>query len=78
MSGEISAVLVAASTSPNARLESVPVGAVTLTDGLWAPRLRTNRDITLPTQYPLLEGTERIDNRLPVFVARKPGPTVER
>ena len=28
----------------------------------WAPRLRINRDVTLPTQYRLLEGTGRIDN----------------
>jgi hypothetical protein len=40
----------------------VPISAVKLADGFWAPRLRINRDVTLPTQYQLLEGTGRIDN----------------
>ena len=50
------------STSPSARLKPVPLTAVKLTDSFWAPRLRTNRDVTLPTQYQLLEETGRIDN----------------
>jgi hypothetical protein len=40
----------------------VPRSAVKLTDSFWAPRLRINRDVTLPTQYKLLEETGRIDN----------------
>ena len=48
--------------SPLARLKPIPLTAVKLTDSFWAPRLRTNRDVTLPTQYQLLEETGRIDN----------------
>jgi hypothetical protein len=45
-----------------ARLRPVPVSAVRLTDQFWAPRLRLNREVTLPTQYRLLEETGRLDN----------------
>ena len=48
--------------SPYARLKPVPRTAVILTGRFWAPRLRINRDVTLPTQVQLLEGTGRIDN----------------
>ena len=57
-----SAVIVDLSASPNARLKSVPVTAVKLTDGFWAPRLRINRDTTVPSQHRYLEETGRIDN----------------
>jgi len=40
----------------------VPLAAVTLADGFWAPRRRVNREVTLPSQYRLLEETGRIDN----------------
>jgi len=40
----------------------VPLTAVTLTDEFWAPRRRINREVTLPSQYRLLEETGRIDN----------------
>jgi hypothetical protein len=62
MSDNISSIVVDTSASPNARLRPVPLTAVKLTDSFWAPRLRINRDVTLPTQYQLLEGTGRIDN----------------
>ena len=68
MSDTISSVVVDASASPNARLRPVPLAAVRLWDSFWAPRLRINRDVTLPTQYRLLEGTGRIDN---LFAAGK-------
>ena len=55
-------VVVDASKSSNARLKPVPISAVTFTDDFWAPRLRINREVTLPTQYQLLEETGRIDN----------------
>ena len=61
MSDNISSVVVDTSASPNARLRPVPLTAVNLTDRFWAPRLRINRDVTLPIQYQLLEGTGRID-----------------
>ncbi len=57
-----SAVVVDTSRSPYARLRPVPLTAVTLTDDFWAPRRRVNREVTLPSQYRLLEETGRIDN----------------
>ncbi len=55
-------VVVDTSGSPYARLRPVPVNAVNLADSFWAPRWRLNRDVTIPTQYQLLEETGRIDN----------------
>jgi DUF1680 family protein len=55
-------VVVDTAKSPRARVKPVPVSAVTLKDGFWSPRLRMNREVTLPTQYQLLEETGRIDN----------------
>ena len=40
----------------------MPVSAVRLSDQFWAPRLRLNREVTLPTQYRLLEETGRLEN----------------
>jgi len=48
--------------SPHARLRPVPVEAVKLADGVWAPRLRLLRDVILPAQYRKLEETGAIDN----------------
>ena len=62
MSDHISSVVVDTTMSQHARLKPVPLTAVKLTDSFWAPRLRTNRGVTLPTQYQLLEETGRIDN----------------
>ncbi len=56
------AVVVDTSRSPYARLRPVPLTAVTLTDPFWAPRRNLNRQVTLPTQYRLLEETGRLDN----------------
>ena len=61
MSDNISSVVVDTSASPNARLRPVPLTAVKLTESFWAPRLRINRDVTLPTQHQLLEEMGRID-----------------
>jgi uncharacterized protein len=47
-----------------ARLRPVALGAVTIDDAFWAPRMRTNRESTLPSQYRLLWETGRIDNLL--------------
>jgi len=38
------------------------VDAVRLNDRFWAPRLRINREVTVPSQYQHLEETGRIDN----------------
>ena len=56
------AIVVDTSASPHARLKPVPLPAVVLTDGFWAPRLRTNREVTIPSQYRLLEETGRLAN----------------
>jgi hypothetical protein len=40
----------------------MPLGAVKLTAGFCAPRLRTNREITLSAQYRLLDETVRVDD----------------
>jgi DUF1680 family protein len=58
------AVVVDTTESPFARLRPVPVDAVTLEDAFWAPRMRLNREVTLPSQYRLLWETGRIDNLL--------------
>jgi hypothetical protein len=55
-------VVVDTSSSKGARLRPVPVGSVELTDGFWAPRLRINREVTLPAQGTHLEETGRLDN----------------
>ena len=48
--------------SEYARLKPVPVTSVRLSDGFWAPRLRANREVSLPSQYQSLEETGRLDN----------------
>ena len=57
-----SSTVVDTSQSPYSRLRPVPVDAVALADAFWAPRLRTNRETTLPTQHEHLERTGRLDN----------------
>lgn len=43
------------------RLSPVPFTAVSLTDRFWAPRLATNREVTLPAEYAQLVQTGRLD-----------------
>ena len=50
------------SRSASAVLRPVPVAAVTLAGSFWGPRLQRNVDVTLPTQYALLESTGRLNN----------------
>ncbi len=57
-----SAFVVDTSHSPHAHLHPVPLNAVTLRDEFWAPRLRINREITLASQYHLIEKTGTLDN----------------
>jgi DUF1680 family protein len=54
--------LVDTSASPHARLRPVPLGSVRLSDPLWEPRRRRNREVTLPSQYRKCDETGRIDN----------------
>jgi len=46
---------------PGPAWEPVPLESVRFTDGFWAPRMETNRSVTLPAQYEQLEGTGHID-----------------
>ena len=55
-------VVVDTFNSPHARLRPIPLTSVTLTDTFWAPRMRVNREQTLPEQYHHLEETHRVDN----------------
>ncbi len=48
--------------SPHARLRTVPVRAVRLEDGFWAPRRRVNVERSLPTMLQLLEEHGIVDN----------------
>jgi len=56
------AVVVDTTNSPHARLRPVPLDAVSLNDAFWAPRLKINREVTLPSQYKQCEDTGRLDN----------------
>jgi len=60
--GELRSVVVDTTESPAAQLKPVPIGAVRMTDEFWAARLRQMREVTLPSQYELMEETGRIDN----------------
>ena len=55
-------VVVDTTKSPNAKLRPVPISTVKMEDGFWEPRLRLMRDVTLPSQYDIIEETGRLDN----------------
>src|SRR5882724_8134910 len=48
--------------SPYAKLHSVPVRAVTIEDGFWSKRRKTNVDSSIPTMREQLEQHGRMDN----------------
>jgi len=50
------------SASPKAQLHSVPIRAVTMGDGFWAARMRTNVEESIPTLLTLLEEHGVADN----------------
>ena len=50
------------SASPHALLRPLPLQGVTIRDRFWAPRIATNTQVTLPSQYAHCEETERIAN----------------
>jgi len=50
------------SNSPYAKLRPVPIEEVELKHGFWAKRLKRIREVTVPSQYELLEKTGRIYN----------------
>jgi DUF1680 family protein len=55
-------VVVDTSGSCHARLRSLPLSDVRLTDRFWEPRRRINREETLYSQYEHIEETGRLDN----------------
>lgn len=57
------------SHSRRVALRPVPVGAVELGGDFWGERLRRIAEVTLPSQYALLESTGRLDNFRRVFGA---------
>jgi hypothetical protein len=50
------------SASPKAKVHSVPIRAVTMGDGFWAARMRTNAEESIPTLLDLLEEHGVVDN----------------
>jgi hypothetical protein len=48
--------------SPHAKLKSVPVRAVRMGEGFWAPRMRVNVERSIPTMLQLLEEHGVVDN----------------
>jgi len=48
--------------SPKAKLHSVPIRAVTMGDGFWAERMRTNVEESIPSLLALLEEHGVVDN----------------
>jgi DUF1680 family protein len=55
-------IVVETTRSPHALLKPVPSNAVRFTDTFWAPRLQINHEVTIPSQYRLLEETDRLNN----------------
>jgi len=56
------ALAVDTSKSPYTRLRPVSLSEVALSDAFWAPRLRINREVTLPSQFQQLEESSCLDN----------------
>jgi len=50
------------SASPKAQVHSVPIRAVTMGDGFWSERMRTNAEESIPTLLALLEEHGVVDN----------------
>ncbi|MCS7263501.1 MAG: glycoside hydrolase family 127 protein [Armatimonadetes bacterium] len=55
-------IVVDTTRSPHAILRPIPISEVKLRDRFWQPRLIDLQEITLPTQYEIMEETGRIDN----------------
>jgi DUF1680 family protein len=61
----LSAVFVSSTAAAGKKdypITPVPFTAVKLTDGFWAPRIETNRRVTIPAIFKKCEETGRIDN----------------
>jgi hypothetical protein len=48
--------------SPYAKLHNIPIRAVTITDGFWARRRKTNVETSIPTMRELMERDGRMEN----------------
>ena len=48
--------------SPYAKLHSVPVRAVTMSEGFWAPRRRVVSEVSIPSSLRLIEQSGVMDN----------------
>ncbi len=55
-------VILDTSHSPFAHLQPVPIDHVSLGGGFWQSRLRLIQEVTIPSQYQMLESTGRLDN----------------
>lgn len=62
MQNSSAAVVVDTTNSAYAMMRPVSLDAVKFTDRFWAPRLKLNREVTLPLQYQQLEESGRLDN----------------
>ncbi|MGA2113314.1 MAG: glycoside hydrolase family 127 protein [Bryobacteraceae bacterium] len=51
-----------AQTAPDYPVKPVPFTAVHVNDGFWAPRIETNRTVTIPVAFQKEEETGRVDN----------------
>jgi len=58
----LSVSLAAAAEKKDYPITPVPFTAVKITDGFWAPRIETNRTVTIPAIFRKCEETGRIDN----------------
>src|SRR4051794_30164961 len=54
-------------------LKEVPLTDVKLTDGFWAPKLETNRTVTIWHNFKLCEETGRIENFVRAAAKQKGG-----
>ncbi|MBL9121736.1 MAG: glycoside hydrolase family 127 protein [Phycisphaerae bacterium] len=71
------AATVAAADPAKPSIEPVPFTSVKITDGFWAPRIETNRTVTIPACFKQCEETGRIANfdSAAAVLADKPGPS---
>lgn len=53
------------------KLHAVPLNKVTITDNFWAPRIRRNREVSIPGIYHLCQDTGRIDMLRPEWKPAK-------
>ncbi|MDW7973301.1 MAG: glycoside hydrolase family 127 protein, partial [Thermodesulfovibrio sp.] len=56
------AYVIDTSNSPYSKLHPVSISSVKFTEGFLGKRLKVIKDVTIPTQYELLEQTQRINN----------------